>query len=205
MNNLPNLSIYHFWAPVYDLFFRPLTQQARRDSIQLLALQPGECLLVPCVGTGLDLPLIPSGVRAVAGDISPEMLQQARAKTKGRQVELTYMDAQSLQFEENCFDAVLFSLALSCVPDSRLAFGEAWRVLRPSGRIAIFDKFIPEAQALTPVRRFLGRVIRFFGTDPNRRLSEIFAGCPGLKVVHNLPSLLGGQYRIVLIEKLPTP
>lgn len=202
---IPNLSIYRFYAPIYDLFFRPLTAGARQRAVQLLALQPGEKLLIPGAGTGLDLPLIPAGVRVMAGDISPEMLRQAQAKTAGMQIELRQMDAQHLEFKDGSFDAVLFNLVLSVVPDGRAAFGEAWRVLRPGGRVAIFDKFIPEGQTLSPLRRFIGGIIRFFGTDPNRRLSEMLDGWPGLNVVSNQPSLFAGQYRIILIEKRSGP
>jgi ubiquinone/menaquinone biosynthesis C-methylase UbiE len=201
MTSLPNLAMYRFWAPVYDLVFRPLTARARQDTLRLLALQPGERLLVPCVGTGLDLPLIPADVQVTAGDISPEMLQKARLKAAGKPIELVLMDAQHLQFDPACFDAVLFCLALSCVPNAQAAFGEAWRVLSPGGRVAIFDKFIPENQSPSRLRRLLGRLILFIGTDMNRRLSEILDGWPGLQVILNKPSLLGGQYRIVLIEK----
>lgn len=201
MTSLPNQAFYRFWAPVYDLFFRPLTASARCEAVRLLELMPGERLLVPCVGTGLDLPLIPPDVQVTACDISPEMLKKAQAKAAGKPIELVLMDAQCLQFDPASFDAVLFSLALSCVPDGRAAFGEAWQVLSPGGRAAVFDKFLPENQALSPFRRLLGQLIRLIGTDPNRRLSEILDGWPGLHVVLNQPSLLGGQYRIVLIEK----
>ena len=93
------------------------------------------------------------------------------------------------------------SLILSVVPDGAAAFREAWRVLRPGGRAVIFDKFLPEAGRLSLLRRAIGAVLRVLGTDPNRRLSQLIAGAPGLVVERNEPSLLRGQYRIVLLRK----
>ncbi|MEW5869327.1 MAG: SDR family NAD(P)-dependent oxidoreductase [Chloroflexota bacterium] len=198
---LPNQNIYRLYAPVYDAVFRGLSARPRQHAIRLLELQPGERLLIPGVGTGLDLPLIPAGVKITAGDISANMLAQARKKTGGLEIELALMDAQRLEYPAESFDAVLFNLVLSVVPDGRAAFQEAWRVLRPGGRVAIFDKFLPAGHEVNAPRRLLGQVIRAVGTDPNRRLSDILADTPGLEIVQDEPSLLRGQYRLVLLRK----
>ena len=42
-----------------------------------------------------------------------------------------------------------------------------------------------------------------FGTDPNRRFSELIRGVSGVVVERDDPSLLRGQYRIVLLCKQP--
>jgi phosphatidylethanolamine/phosphatidyl-N-methylethanolamine N-methyltransferase len=61
MSNRWNRIIYRLWAPVYDStvnhFFRP----GRKWALEVLALQPGERVLLPGVGTGADLPLLPTG------------------------------------------------------------------------------------------------------------------------------------------------
>jgi phosphatidylethanolamine/phosphatidyl-N-methylethanolamine N-methyltransferase len=106
-----------------------------------------------------------------------------------------------LRYPDGSFDAVLLSLILSVVPDGAAAFREAWRVLRPGGRAVVFDKFLPESGQLSLLRRAIGVVVRAIGTDPNRRLSQIISGAPGLVVEQNEPSLLRGQYRIVLLRK----
>ena len=201
MNNKRNLAIYHFYAPVYDFVFGPVLGAARKRSIQLLALQPGEHLLIPGVGTGLDLPLLPLGSRVTATDLSQDMLAQACAKTNGRDLTLMVMDSQDLQFPARAFDAVLLNLILSVVPDGALAFQEAWRVLRPGGRMVIFDKFLPEGKAITPFNRTAGKMISALGTDPNRRLSDLIRGVGGLIMEANEPSLLHGRYSIVKLSK----
>ncbi len=201
MENRRNLAIYRRWAPVYDWVMRPLYGGARRRAIALLALQPGEEVLIPGVGTGLDLPLLPPGVRITAIDLSPAMLAQARAKAGGRPVSFAVMDAQVLPFPDTSFDAAILNLILSVVPDGAAVLRETWRVLRPGGRVIILDKFLPEQSRLSPLRRALGRVLRAIGTDPNRRLSELLGSPADLVIERNQADLLRGQYRLVLLRK----
>src|SRR5688500_3705312 len=96
---------YALWAPIYDLVVSPL-RQARRRSVEGLALRPGERVLLVGPGTGEDLPFIPTGVSAVATDLTPEMLR--RAVRKGRPgVSLAVMDGHNLALPNGVFDAVV--------------------------------------------------------------------------------------------------
>lgn len=201
MDDKRNLKIYRTWAPIYDSVMRPIYGAARRRAIELLNLQTGEKVLIPGVGTGLDLPLIPPSVQVTGVDLTPAMLEKARLQSIDMGMIFAVMNAQALQFPDGTFDAVILNLILSVVSDGVAAFAEAWRVLRPGGRIVVFDKFLPEAEQPSLFRKLLGSAIRSIGTDPNRRLSDILFGIHGLIVERDEPSLLKGQYRIILIRK----
>jgi ubiquinone/menaquinone biosynthesis C-methylase UbiE len=201
VNNAYNLKLYGFYAPRYERLFAWLYARPQHRAVALLNVQPGERVLVPGVGTGLGLAALPAGAHVTAIDLSPAMLAQAQRKLTGRAIAFEVMDAQHLCYPDGSFDAALLSLILTVVPDGAAAFREAWRVLRPGGRAVIFDKFLPEAGRLSPLRRAVGAVMRVIGTDPNRRLSELIEGAPGLVIEHNEPSLLRGQYRIVRLRK----
>jgi len=200
MNNRSNLHIYRRFAPLYDRFMRSWTAGSRRKTIELLNLKPGERLFIPGVGTGLDLPYVPFGVLLTAVDLSPVMLRQALGKCDSR-VGFIVMDGQILAFPNGLFDAVLLNLILSVVPDGAIAMKEVWRVLKPGGRVVIFDKFLPERSSLSAFRRLLGGLVRQIGTDPNRRLSVIIQEVPEALVLVDQPVLLNGQYRIILLSK----
>ena len=81
MTNRWNRFIYRLWAPIYDstvnLFFMP----GRKRALDLLNLQPGECVLLVGVGTGADLPLLPAGVDATGIDLSPGHARQSPPQT----------------------------------------------------------------------------------------------------------------------------
>jgi phosphatidylethanolamine/phosphatidyl-N-methylethanolamine N-methyltransferase len=201
MNNERNQTIYKVWAPVYDKVMGPFAGKARRQALELLNLRAGESVLLVGVGTGLDLPHLQAGVKVTGIDLSPAMLRQAQDKANGRDIRLLEMNAQALDFPAASFDVVILNLILSVVPDGAVAFREAWRVLRPGGRTVIFDKFASEDGQISALRRGLGKIIALFGTDPNRHLSDILGRSPDLTIERNEPSLLRGQYRIVLLHK----
>lgn len=82
-----------------------------------------------------------------------------------------------------------------------MSIAESWRLLRPGGRMVVFDKFLPEREKSTAVRKLLGTLIRRLGTDPNRRFSDMVQEIPDVVIVKDEPVLLRGQYRIVLLNK----
>jgi ubiquinone/menaquinone biosynthesis C-methylase UbiE len=200
MSNPVNQSVYPIYAPIYDRLFGTVMKKARQRSVDLLSLQPGDHLLIPGIGTGLDLAYISAGVQVTGTDISPAMLSEAKRKSY-EGLKLMEMDAQTLQFPDSSFDAVLLNLILSVVPDGKKCLQEAWRVLRPGGRIAIFDKFLPDHSRLTFSRGLLGGLIRQLGTDPNRRFGEMAKIIPEAIIVIDESAMLHGQYRVILLKK----
>ena len=197
-----NRRVYRAWAPVYDPLLERFFRPGRRTAATLLALQPGERVLLPGVGTGLDLPYLPARVDAVGIDLSDSMLERARrtATSIPARIELRHADAAHTGDPAASFDAAILSLVLSVVPAPRQVLAETLRVLKPDGRLVVFDKFAPDNQPTSPVRRLLNVITRAFGTDIGRRLADITSGQP-CHTLRDQPSLLGGQYRVVLLAR----
>ncbi len=203
LTNRWNRFIYGLWAPFYDRAFTRLFAAGRRQAMTALAAQLGKRLLLAGIGTGADLPLLPAGVQVIGVDLSSAMLARARARqARGNaDVLLIQADAQALPLRDGVCDAALLNLIVSVVPDGGACLRETVRALRPSGRIVIFDKFLPDDARLGIIRRLLNAGARWFGTDINRRLSDILAH-GGCVVEENLPSLARGVYRVVTVKPL---
>lgn len=93
------------------------------------------------VGTGgLAATLAPFVERVVGVDRSPAMLDAARARLEGhRNVELREGELESLPLDDAELDLAVLSLVLHYVVDPAEALAEAFRVVRPGGRLLVVD------------------------------------------------------------------
>lgn len=202
MTNRWNQFIYRLWAPIYDASVGHFFLPGRKRALELLNLQPGERVLLVGVGTGADLPLLPAGVIATGIDLSVDMLAKARQKLPlpGRDVTLLRGDAHQLLVDEAGYDAVVFNLILSVIPDGAACLRENVRALKPGGRAVVFDKFLPDAGRLSLGRRLMNLGSTIFGTDITRRFGDLAQGVD-IRVIHDEPSLLRGMYRVILFRR----
>jgi ubiquinone/menaquinone biosynthesis C-methylase UbiE len=191
---------YSLWAPHYDRVTKLHPQ--RRRSIELLAPRPGERLLIVGVGTGSDLPYLPDGLDVLATDLTPAMLERARMNARPG-VDFRVMDGLALELPGASFDAALLHMVLEVIPDPARCLAEVARVLRPGGRVAVFDKFLPEGPRPGLLRRAFLALLDLVFTSTNRQMGEILARSSrygaALEVVHDEPSV--GAYRHVILRK----
>jgi ubiquinone/menaquinone biosynthesis C-methylase UbiE len=110
----------------------------------LSGLFPGDSLNLLDVGTGpgvLAFLLAEMGHRVTGIDLSPGMLEQARANAERLGLNVTFQlgDAENLPFPDASFDGLLSRLVLWNLKNPERALAEWARVLRPAGTLLILD------------------------------------------------------------------
>ncbi|OGT22617.1 MAG: phosphatidylethanolamine N-methyltransferase [Gallionellales bacterium RIFOXYB12_FULL_54_9] len=197
----PLLRLSYSWiAPIYDLLVERAMRDAREKSLSALPMDTAEKVLLSGLGTGLDLPLLPTVHHYTALDFNAAMLDRARGRSANLRVEWVLGDSMALPFPDNYFDHVVLHLITAVVPEPRCCLAEAARVLRPGGSIILFDKFLRPRQ-IAPLRRWLTPLTCRIATRMDVVFEEVLLAAPELYVVSDVPMLAGGWFRSIVLRK----
>ena len=192
---------YTVFTPIYDLVGNVFNNY-RKLSIEQLELKTGDNVLLVGGGTGLDLQFLPATVNIITTDITPSMVTRMNSAIKEFKLngEAIVMDGQQLEFENATFDNIILHLILAVIPDPIACIKEVERVLKPGGRITIYDKFIPDEHKLSFMRKFGNLFTNLIATDITRRLSDILQHS-NLKLTRTINGGFKGFFKIYVLEK----
>lgn len=197
---------YTLLAPIYDIMVSgPLDAYRKKSLLRLSDEIKGTSdkhILINGIGSGLDIPYLPDNARYTGTDITPAMLQLAEKRAASGSLNINFQtaDSQLLPFEDNTFDYIVMHLILAVVPISNQALQEASRVLKPGGKIYLFDKFLRPGQ-LAIARRLLNVLTRHIATRTDVIFEEVLATCPQLCVINDEPALAKGWFRLIELKK----
>lgn len=181
------MTVWDLRARLYDVCEG---SQLRRGAAKarLFAQMQGQVLFL-AVGTGVDIMRFPEGQKIIGIDISAEMLRRAETRRRAYHGHLvcTLGDAENLAFSDNSFDTVVSSCTMCSVPNPVRAINELYRVLRPGGRLLMFEHVRSRSWALGLALDLMTLWTRLLGTAMNR---------------DTVASVLTAGFKIVRIESV---
>jgi SAM-dependent methyltransferase len=160
----------------------------------IAALKPGEAVLDLGSGAGFDAFLAAQAVgptgQVIGVDMTPEMVSKARKnKANGgyQNVEFRLEEIENLPVADASVDVIISNCVINLSPDKARVFPDAFRVLKPGGRLAVSD-----IVALAPIPEAL------------RQDWELYTGCvAGASLVDDLKAMLqqAGFTNIRIVRK----
>jgi len=158
-------------------------------------LKEGDIVLDLGSGAGIDAILAAKKVgvsgRVIGVDMTEEMIDKARAnvaKLGLKNVEFMLGEIENLPIEDNFVDTIITNCVINLTPDKSKTFAEAYRVLKPGGKIYLSDIVLLEEL-----------------TAEQRSNKELISGCVAGALLRDdyLAKLEGAGFKVNILYENP--
>ncbi|MFQ5456164.1 MAG: class I SAM-dependent methyltransferase [Nitrospirota bacterium] len=173
--------VYSNFSGFYDIVFGKISHGGRAIAVKHLDIKPGDRILEVGIGTGLSLEFYPEDCKIVGIDLCGSMLEKGKKRVKKynlKNVHLKKMDACSLSFADNSFDAILAAYVISVVPNPHKVLAEMTRVCKDKGSIILLNHFTNGNRIISQIERAVSPLCTRIGFRTDIAIGPLLKGTP---------------------------